>query len=256
VKKQFLLIIIFSLLNSCGKSVDVQEDKYPNIPEFPKFENDVLKLHKIQDINFEIDSTFGYIETRYLVKDSTLAIINFTTTAEDRLSPQKNDLYMVNLSVIKNKKCTSSKIIDTDFKLNFQIDSTDNITIGKHKYLANSDYFQSDSIPNLRKEDWIDPSKTFEYQDKIFYKPELFEKIAVKSETEITGVQNSPIIGFKNVPIFMNYYKVKHHNKVGLTKVYGGFLPEIVTAKNQMYYIKQTSNSKNKKLGLTIYKIE
>jgi hypothetical protein len=54
----------------------------------------------------------------------------------------------------------------------------------------------------------------------------------------------------------MNYYKVKHHNKVVLTKVYGGFLPEIVTAKNQMYYIKQTSNSKNKKLGLTIYKIE
>ena len=136
MKKQFLLIIIFSLLNSCGKSVDVQEDKYPNIPEFPKFENDVLKLHKIQDINFEIDSTFGYIETRYLVKDSTLAIINFTTTAEDRLSPQKNDLYMVNLSVIKNKKCTSSKIIDTDFKLNFQIDSTDNITIGKHKYFG------------------------------------------------------------------------------------------------------------------------
>lgn len=54
----------------------------------------------------------------------------------------------------------------------------------------------------------------------------------------------------------MNYYKVKANNKVGLTKVYNGYLPKIVAANQDLYFIESNFEMINGECKIVIYKIE
>lgn len=258
--KNFLLLLSVTFtLFSCGKSYHVEKDKYPNIPKFPKFENNKLKLTKIDEVIFDFDDDeFGqHFKKRYIIKDSILGIVIFTTNTGMMEHPQKNDPYLVNLSVINGDKITSTQRSDYDFRLNFKIDSlTNDIIIGKTKYFTKSNYLKNDSIPNLKSDDFFDPYGKFEYDDTVFYKAERLDKIVYDTETKIDGAQNSPIFGLKNVPSFLYYYKIKTKGKEGLTKMDNKLLPEIVTVKGNLYYVENPIKLSNNQYKINIYKIE
>ena len=146
---------------------------------------------------------------------------------------------------------------DDNFALNFKIDSLNNdITIGRTKYFAKSDYLKSDSIPNLKKENFVDNVASFEYDDTIFYKPKLFDKAIVDEDYEVDGAQNTPIFILKTVPIFMYYYQVKTCGKVGLTKLKNKFLNNIINTNNELYYLEKPIKVKDKQYKVNIYRFE
>lgn len=259
LKNILLLLWVTFTLFSCGKSYHVEKDKYPNIPKFPKFENNQLKLTKIDEVIFDLEPNHmgAYFQKRFIIKDSMLAVVIFITDQGNTRNPQKNDPYLVNLSVINGDKIISTQRSDYDFRLNFKIDSlTNDIIVGKTKYFAKSNYLKIDSIPNLKTDDFFDPYGKFEYDDIVFYKAELLDKIVYNTETKIDGVQNSPIFGLKNVPSFLYYYKIKTKGKEGLTKMDNKLLPEIVTVKDNLYYVEDPVKLSDNQNKINIYKIE
>ncbi|WP_300671054.1 hypothetical protein [Soonwooa sp.] len=259
MKKILLLIPVLFILHSCGKNFKVEKDKYPDIPEFPKFKNDQLKMTKIDEVVFDFDDDeFGqHFNTRYIVKDSVLGIVIFTSNTGMMEHPTKKDPFVVNLTVIKGDKIMSKQRNDDDFAFNFKIDSLNNdITIGKTKYFAKSDYLKFDSIPNLKEENFVDKVASFEYDDTVFYKPYLFDKAIVDKDYKVDGAQNSPLFVIKTVPLFMYYYQVRTRGKVGLTKLKNKFINNIINANNELYYLEKPVKVKDKQYKVEIYRIE
>lgn len=253
---------------SCGDNIKTEKDKYPNIPKFPKFENDVLKLVEVKTIELKLDSTVhhqegNYLRTRYLVKDSTLYLITFFADVEEPEHFMNSDKeYTVDLVVIKDNKIQHTQWSDDDFKLNFKIDKLNNdLTIGKHKFFAKSNYYKQDAISDYKNEYGNDTVFSSYLGSKLsgYFQPTSFERILVASKSKIGGAQNSPFLIKEYEPIYLSYYNLNFKNKTGRTKVYDSDPPSFIKLKDELYYFEQeniTIDEKNKILKIIIYKIE
>ena len=264
------IIIFFSLFLFSCDNIKTEKDKYPDIPEYPKFKNNTLKLVKVKEIENKIDSTFYQdrgLNTRILVKDSTLYLISFFPSFVIReQSFSYSDLkYTIDLVVIKNNKINHRQWVDNDFKINFEIDKNNNdLTIGKHKYSAKSNYYKEKTITNLKNENDTTFYKYLNdiiYLDDINYKATVFDQATIKSRVKSGAVANSPgsIFIWEYQPVYLTYYKFKYKNKIGLTKVYDKEMPVFIKLNEELYYINREDNftdKKNKTLKIAIYKIE
>lgn len=260
------LIFLFVLI-SCGKT---EKDKHPDIPYFPKFKDDVLKLVKVKEIELDLDSTVKHqnsnnLKTRYFVKDSTLFLITFFTDSENAgdILGDKNVTSTVDLVVIKKDKIQHTGWIDDDFKLNFKIDSLNNLTIGKHIFFAKSNYYEQDVVSNFKDHIHNDTLFSHYLDDKLtgYFEPFADDVVIIDRNFESGGVAHEPlsVLAFESVPVYLKYYKIKHKNKVGLTKIYDGSRPQFIKLNDEIYFIKEENkviDEKNKILKIKIYKIK
>ena len=263
-----ILFLIFPLffLFSCGDNFKKEKDKYPDIPYFPKFKNNDLKLVKVKEIELKLDSTIerrnpNDLETRYFVKDSTLYVITFFADTNNLLNPDGctncNLKYTVDLIFIKNDKVQHTQWIDEDFKINFKIDSINNLTIGKRKFYAKSNYYKQDLNSNFKNQFGDDTIFSHYISDELkgYFKPFSDDNVIIDSKNASNGLHFT----FKNTPLYLKYYKINYKNKVGFTKVYDAPGPEFIKLNDELYYIKEenrTIDEKIKILKIVIYKIE
>lgn len=275
MKLKIITIIAFIIsigLFSCN-GVKTEEDKFPEIPKFPLFKNNDLKLEKKIELIAKTDSTifyqeYYYMHKRFLVKDSTFFLITYLTDFDDPERPFEGRKYLINLLTIKNGKINLHSWIDYDFKLIFDIDKkNDNLMIGKRKYYAKSNYLKYDSISN---------TNNFKIVDSIFYDgffnldcindrnfiyPDSFDSVIIDSKLKSGAVMGSTVSIFtwQHVPIYLNYYKIKYKNKIGLTKSIDSIQPIFVKLKDDLYYIEDKYlkiNDKNRIQKIIIYKIQ
>lgn len=265
LKNILILTSVLFVLLSCD-NINTEKDKYPDIPYFPKFKNNDLKLVKVKEIELRLDSTVerrnpNDLATRYFVKDSTLYLITFFADTDDLLNPNScsncDVKYTVDLIFIKKDKIQHTQWLDEDFKINFKIDSLNNLTIGKHKFYAKSNYYKQDTISNFKDQFGNDTIFSHYINDKLtgYFQPFSDDYVVIDSKNTSNGLHFS----FKNKPIYLRYYKINYKNKVGLTKVYDGPDPEFIKLNDEFYYIKKenrTIDEKNKILKIIIYKIE
>jgi len=61
-KLQTICLAIILLLNSCGDNVQTEKDEHPEIPDFPKFKDQVLQSKNISTIKITLDKTVRYRE--------------------------------------------------------------------------------------------------------------------------------------------------------------------------------------------------
>ena len=261
----FLAILLF--FQSCSNDIKTEKDKYPDIPEFPKFKNDKIKLVEVENIELKLDSTVqhqkdNYIRTRYFVKDSTLYLITFFADSDEPENFMNSDReYTIDLVVVENNKIQHTQWTDNDFKLNFKIDSNNDLTIGKHKFQAKYNYRKQETISNFKEEYGNDTifSTYIGYKLSGYFTPTPFDQIVVNSERKLTGTQNSPILIPENKPLFLTYYELKFKNKIGHTKLNNKDIPKFIKLNNDLYFIEQenkTIDDKNKVLKIKIYKLE
>lgn len=260
------------MLFSCN-NIETVEDKYTDIPQFPEFKNGELKLVKKIELIAKTDSAIKYQENyymheRFIVKDSTFFFITFLTDSYDPYTPNLNDKYYINLITIKNGKIDQRNWIDNDFKINFDIDkNNDDLTIGKRKYFAKSNYLKYDSISNFNDYKLVDTVFYEDYynnncfHDNNFYYPDSFDKIIIDSKAKSTAEANHliSIFTWKYDPVYLNYYKIKHKNKIGLTKVTGNIEPIFIKLKDELYYIEEKHvkiNAKKRTEKIIVYKIQ
>lgn len=264
-------MISFILLLSCD-NIKTVKDKYPDIPEFPNFKNGGLKLIIKKEILTKIDSTKNnsdyYRRIRYISKDSTFYLITFLSNNYELNMPSKGDLYSIHLYTFKNNEIEHYYWKDDDFKINFEIDSENNdLTIGKRKYFASSNYSNYDISPTFTDSTKVDSifyqSFGFEtyIKDKNFYEPISFDNVIIDSKRVSSAKAHSAIsaLGWEYQPVYLTYYKVKHKNKIGLTKVIHNNTPMFFKCKEELYFIdevmmKNDDNTKTQKIS--VYKME
>lgn len=267
------VIVLFALISLCScNDIKTEDDKYPDIPEFPKFKNGGLKLVLNGEILTKIDSNVVYEDgyttsVRYLVNDSTLYFISYLADIDRSEMPEPGVPYSIHLYTFKGEEITRRHWIDNDFKINFDIDRSNNdLIIGKRRFYSNSKYLRYDTLPKF-----IDSTRV----DSVFYdgfgfdpvlgvdiyKPKPFEIIVIDSEAVSNAAENSAISIFtwRYRPIYLSYYKVRHKNKVGLTKVTGLRRPTFVKCKGDLYFIDKdyvTNKDCTKTEKVLIYKVE
>ena len=121
-----------------------EKEKYPEIPNFPKFKDNVFHAEKIaevrQALNKKTKNQNNNYYFRYLVKDSAAYIITFFTDSDHPDYPYGGENYTVDLLVIDGDKINQSRWIDKDFDFNFDLDKERNLTIAKRKFTANTNY--------------------------------------------------------------------------------------------------------------------
>lgn len=267
-----MVLISFSLLFSCN-DIKTVKDKHPDIPEFPNFKNGNLKLITKKEILTKIDSNVRnkveyYTRIRYLVKDSTLYLITYLSNTYQPDMPMPGDRYSIHLYTFKNDKVGHYDWKDDDFKINFEIDLDNNdLTIGKRKYFASSNYSNYDTLPTFADSTRVDSMfyKDFGYEryikDKNFYDPIGFDKVIIDSKTVGNAKPHSALSAFtwQYQPVYLTYYKVKYKNKVGLTKVTDNRMPMFFRCKEDLYFldqifIKNKDNTETQKIS--VYKME
>lgn len=260
-----ITIFYFLLLFSCS-DIKTEKDKHTDIPEFPKFKNNTLKLVKVKEIVNKTDSTYssGSFDTRFLVKDSTLYIISFFASVynlEVYNTSNKSLEYKIDLVIIKNTKINHIQWTDKDFELNFDIDNNNNLTIGKYQFSAKSNYKKKESINNLKKLNDSTFHKSIYNYVNLNEKAKIFDQVIIGSRLKSGAVAHSPgsIFIWKYQPIYLKYYKIKYKNKFGLTKVYDGLPPIFLKLNDELYYIKDEDkyiDENNRIFKMVIYKIE
>jgi len=263
-------LMSFILLLSCD-DIKTVKDKYPDIPEFPNFKNGILKLVKKKEILTKIDSNeinpYYYRHIRYLSKNSTFYLITFLSKNIDPNIQRIGDLYSIHLYTFKNDEIEHRYWKDDDFKINFEIDTENNdLTIGKRKYFASSNYSKYDISPKVTDSTKVDSIffSDFGFQrykkDKNFYGPTSFDEVIIDSKRVSTAVAHSPIsAGWTYQPVVLTYYKVKYKNKVGLTKVTHNNTPMFFKCKEELYFIDEVmikNNDNTKTQKISVYKME
>ena len=267
-----MIILGFILLSSCN-DITTEKDAYPDIPEFPNFKNGDLKLITKKELLTIIDSNVRnkvdyYTRIRYLSKDSTFYLITFLSNTYQPDMPMPGDRYLIHLYTFKNDQIEHYQWQDDDFKINFEIDLDNNdLTIGKRKYLASSNYSNYDALPGYADSTRVDTIfyKDFGYEtftkDKNFYSPIGFDKVIIDSKTVGNAKAHSALsaLSWEYRPVYLTYYKVKYKNKVGLTKVNDNKMPMFFKCKEELYFLDKIllkNNNHTETEKISIYKIE
>lgn len=266
-----MFLMSFILLLSCD-DIKTVKDKYPDIPEFPNFKNGVLKLVKIKEILTKIDSNeindYYYRRIRYLSKNSTFYLITFISKSVNPNIQRIDDLYSIQLYTFKNDEIQHLYWKDDDFKFNFEIDTENNdLTIGKRKYFASSNYSNYDISPTVTDSTKVDSIFYDDYgfetykKDKNFYEPISFDKVIIDSKIESGAAPHSPIsaLAWGYEPVYLTYYKIRYKNKIGLTKVTDNNTPMFFKCKEELYFIDEVmieNNDNTKTQKISVYKMK
>jgi hypothetical protein len=182
--------------------------------------------------------------------------------------PMPEDRYSIHLYTFKNDKIAHRHWTDDDFKINFEIDIGNNdLTIGKRKYFASSNYSKYETLSTVTDSTRVDSIfyKYFGYEvyskDKIFYNPIDFDKIIIDSKTVSHAKPHSALsaITWTYEPVYLTYYKVRYKNKVGLTKITDYNAPIFLKCNEELYFldekiIKNKDSTETQKIS--VYKIE
>ncbi|MCT2564725.1 hypothetical protein [Chryseobacterium herbae] len=121
------LVLSLLVLSSCySPKTDVEEDKYPEIPEFPHFSDKTVVLEKVMELPLSQKDNCNY-----LVKDNYLLVYNFPVM--DSYQNSTNMIFIMSegkLTVSEHWK-NSPSINNLAF-----IDETGNLYANNRKYLA------------------------------------------------------------------------------------------------------------------------
>ena len=269
--KSLLVLVMFGiLLSSCGNgNIQLEKDKYPNIPNFPKFEGNVFKSEKVATIRLELDKNFKNQQQnkyyfRYLLKDSSLYIITYFSDKEFPDIPLNNQKYFVDLILIKGDRLTKhARWIDTDFDIHFDLDNNDDLAIGRRKYLANSHYRKFEEIENVpHLGEPVDTIfKAWDQRDEPLESPffKSFSNATVGTSGRISGGGNSGYT-YQHDPVSLTYYNVTYKDKIGRTKINYDYQedPLFLKAGESVYYVTYDSDyigTEGSSKQYTIYKI-
>ncbi|MDR6969616.1 hypothetical protein J2X31_003649 [Flavobacterium arsenatis] len=251
----FLILLLF-VLTSCGSDIKTEEDKFPNIPEFPKFENDVFRTKNIATIELQPLQKFSRtfhnpFNLVYAVKDSSLYFLTFYNDDEFPEEAYLNYKYYLTLMKISDGKIKiERKWVDSDFEFNFWIKSNNDIVVGKQILTFNDDYKSSikndsvviNSIKGIKFERWtkdfIDNEEKTIANNKENGLVE-FDNVVVDSESKLGGGWNN---GFevRDYPVYLSYYKLNWNNKTAKTKIDFSIhknAPILLKTSNNLYYI-------------------
>lgn len=247
-KIKVICLLFVSVFASCGPdNIQKEKDKYPEITNFPKFQNNKLKSKEIENIKVRLNKNFKNQENdycfNYLVRDSALYIITYFSDQEFPDIPSKGSKYIVDLVIIKNNKPVKhSRWKDDDFDLNFDVDKDHNVIVGRRKYLLTENYLEYEDMVNIDRLNKPASFKRWQIQEgeqvdtTSYFKS--FERIIINSKG---GISSTPSATYSYVysPVFMIYYRVTYKNTEGLTKInYGGQqAPLLFKLNGEIYYI-------------------
>jgi len=270
IQSVFVIVMFGILLSSCGNgNIQLEKDKFPDIPNFPQFEGNVFKSEKVATIRLELDKNFKNQQQnkyffRYLLKDSSLYIITYFSDKEFPEIPLNNDKYIVDLILIKGDRLTKhARWIDNDFDIHFDLDRNDDLAIGRRKYLATSHYRKFEEIENVpQSAEPIDTLfKTWDQRDDPLESPffKAFYHVTIGTSGRVTGGGNSAY-GYQHVPVSLTYYNVSYKDKIARTKINyeSENSPLFFKAGESLYYIsydQEIINTENSTRQYTIYKI-
>lgn len=253
MKNILLLIPLLFVLLSCD-NINTEKDKYPDIPDFPKFKNNIFNTENITNIELQPLSRFKKtIENefilQYAVKDSSLYLITYYNDDDFPNEAFLDYKYYLTLVKITNGKVVKKKNwVDSDFAFNFWLKPNNDIIIGNRFFSNKNDYQTSEKIDSLK----IDSLKFINFnkfnnqlvdnEDKImeinknnnFNK---FDEIVIDSKFALKGAGRNRYY----LPVYLSYYELNFKNKKALTKVDHRLLENtpilISTNKNFMYSI-------------------
>lgn len=269
-----ILILIFLVFISCGDTIKTEKDKFSYIPEFPKFENDILFPKSIFKIELQPLKRFhrttqNSFNLAYAVKNSSLYVITYYNDDEFPEEAFSNYKYYLTLLKITNGEIEiEKKWIDDNFDFNFWLKPNDDILLGKKIYSAKGSYTESikndsvkiDTLNDIEFQLWNkdfreNEKKTIEKNKQSNF--EEFDKVIVGSNSKLEGGWNN---GFEtqDYPIYLSYYTLKWKNKNAKTKIdfnKNKTSPIFIKTTNNLYYIqydeklKMKSNAKEERLA-------
>ena len=198
-----LLLVCF---NSCySPKSDVEEDKYPQIPEFPKFENNSIALQKVTSINTDNENSFYY-----LISDNTFYIY---TIGKQDINDDYNSVRK--LLVVKDGILTASNAWKDNLHIHTFIDSKHNLYAGKWRFYA-PDYTKKDSIPFLRLDDIAQ-----KYQDSFHVgESERDSLLWKKIYEEQTDFQKKTFASIREMHQISSYFSEKDEFELNNSNVY------------------------------------
>lgn len=240
-----LLLVLAIALSSCDNVVK-QKDNYPEIPNFPKFKDDVFTAKRLTKISLELNQEAENLKNkyyfRYLVKDYSVYFITFYTNSDHPAYPNGGEDYTVDLLVIEGNKTEHNRWVDKDFSFNFDLDDRKNLTIGKRKYEAKNNYSKFKSIAEANVQDvdtlfkpWIQGA----FATKTDADLEAFDEVTIGSSPGVGGAENAPVVVLEYGPVPLTYYRLNDKGKKGLTKI--DFrkekYPLMIRTKNNIFYV-------------------
>lgn len=238
-----LILLIATAFISCDHVVK-EKDKYPDIPNFPKFKDDVFNAKQIAEISLELNQEAENLNNkyyfRYLVKDSAVYFITFYTNSDHPDYPYGGENYTVDLLVIEGNKTKHNRWTDKDFSFNFDLDDKKNLTIGKRKYEAKTNYSEFKAIANVKDVDTLfTPWVQGAFAPKTDADLEAFDEVTIGSNAGVGGAENSPIVVLEYGPVPLTYYRLNYKEKQGLTKI--DFrkekYPLLIRTKSTLFYV-------------------
>ncbi|WP_223606190.1 hypothetical protein [Chryseobacterium sp. OSA05B] len=171
------LVLSFFILSSCySPKTDVEEDKHPEIPEFPHFSDKTVVLEKVMELPLSQKDNCSY-----LVKGNYLFVYNFPLT--DSHQNNTNMIFIMNegkLSIFEQWK-NKPGINNLAF-----VDETGNVYANNRKYLA-PDFRSKKLLPFF---DLNDITKKYEH---LFHtgEPEKDAALFKKIDEEQAVLQNN-----------------------------------------------------------------
>ena len=265
MKIHYFYILLLFILISCGDNIKTEKDKYPDIPEFPQFKDNVFISQHITKMVLNPAkfkrSTENYFNLKYAVKDSSIYLVTNYNDAEFPEINALDDKYYFTLVRIDNGKVTLKKEwTDSDFTSNFWIKPNNDLIIGKRSFSSNEKYQNSkktDSIKidSLKYIQFKNIGELFDTEEKVNFKK--FDSVVIDSKGKLGGGVNSGF-DYKYSAVYLHYYKLTWKNKKSLTKIDERWtpFPYFIPVKNKLYCITYNEDTNlNGKLQKE-YKIE
>ncbi|PDS25879.1 hypothetical protein [Flavobacterium branchiophilum] len=231
-----ILISVLLVLISCGDNIKREEDKHPEIPEYPLFLKNSLVYRKlyVATVSFNNNKSKDnlVIHTKdyffYTVTDSTLFIITGYREAVEpgREFPAKN---FITLTRVKNSKIETEKwteICDQEIPI---INNGDTLHIGRKKIdlkstklISKKDVFYADEISKDKKfiSSWDPYYEYYNIDYKMIYDSTVikeFGRVTIGSGSHLTGSVGAINWSYHAIPLI--YYQFKSNGKTGLTKI-------------------------------------
>ena len=239
------LLILLVVLISCNDNVVKEKDKYPEIPNFPQFKDEIFTSTKVAEVSLKLNKEFKYQNNkyyfRYLIKDSTAYIITFFTDSDHPEYPYGGEDYVVDLLVFDGKNVNHSRWIDKDFDFNFDLDEERNLTIARRQYSASTNYKDYKVVStNDKKVDtlfkpWIQGAAI----DLNIEDLKAYDEVIIGSKGGLGGNKNMPIFSLEYDAVPLIYYELNYKSKRGLTKIdfRNEKYPLTIKTKNSLFYV-------------------
>ncbi|MFN0254948.1 hypothetical protein [Pedobacter ureilyticus] len=258
----FVLILSFS---SCGDHIQREKDKYPNIPEFPKFGENKLMLKELEvatveyknhqsaevdghDLVIHTEDYFYYLETN----QSLFVLTGYREAVEPGNEfPAKNFVQLIRVNAGKVEKLNWSEVAKAELR---PLNNDQYISIGSKTFdiqsprltFSDAKPFENDSTDfsswNFASRSGGDYYKIF---DNTFVKE--FDRVTIGSASRLSGGLNNGL-NYTYDPIPLVYYEFNLDGKTGKTKINFDEQepPLLIKIANKVYCVTYSSELKFK----------